>query len=683
MTIDRMVQEKADAYRNNPAALQKNYQMNQDLLDLLALQKIKSEKDAAARELQMSMEQNPQTIAEQRGVEAVDRTKDDLVKQVGGVAAQRQRQQQQNIQRAAAGAPPAGAQMTGVAGQSAPNMRMQSGGIVSFAEGDKVEAKTPKELLEEAGYTPERFAALSEEEKQNVLQTINVKRGATRLASDVGAPFAAAVDMAGFVPRMVADAADVGARALGLRDAAAEPFIETKTPAYDALRRIDQRNQPVDMSRLQSPVNTASMVAQDMRQPNAMGGQPLASQTPAPVSGSPADIQRMQQGQVTTGQTAPNTGGISTAFSPITAPVIDIDSVDRGRDINYKGQAVSPERIADIAGKERGIYARNLTEQNRDSEAERLARQTQADKFQNRSGIARIREEQTRQQRDLNERSAASRKDNRFYDLLSRAGGQGALANIGRAASDMRRGDQMQDQLDLANVFAREDLGIKDDQAISGRSLVSGDKQYELSENARKQAASNNQQLVSNMRTNLTKDAIGFLQADTANLSEDARYRRDLIGVLTANAGNKLKADIANMQGGLESEANSIKSMISKAKNRSSWVEVIDKIELNIASINQKYDKLLADTILNDPRLRALKVGNDPKKLEEARILEAEIKKQWRSLADATLGTYNSLKIYSLQQSGILGNMPAGSGSGSSSGSGARVVGSRPAPSGP
>ena len=53
----------------------------------------------------MSMEQNPQTIAEQRGVEAVDRTKDDLVKQVGGVAAQRQRQQQQNIQRAAAGAP--------------------------------------------------------------------------------------------------------------------------------------------------------------------------------------------------------------------------------------------------------------------------------------------------------------------------------------------------------------------------------------------------------------------------------------------------------------------------------------------------------------------------------------------------------------------------------------------------
>ena len=86
MAIDQQIQEKVDAYRNNPEALQKNYQMNQDLLDLLALQKIKSEKDAAARELQMSMEQDPQTIAGQRGEEAIGRTKDDLVKQVGGVA---------------------------------------------------------------------------------------------------------------------------------------------------------------------------------------------------------------------------------------------------------------------------------------------------------------------------------------------------------------------------------------------------------------------------------------------------------------------------------------------------------------------------------------------------------------------------------------------------------------------
>ena len=42
------VEDRVAAYRGNPAPLQQRYQMSQDLLDLLALQKIKSEKDAAA-----------------------------------------------------------------------------------------------------------------------------------------------------------------------------------------------------------------------------------------------------------------------------------------------------------------------------------------------------------------------------------------------------------------------------------------------------------------------------------------------------------------------------------------------------------------------------------------------------------------------------------------------------------
>ena len=161
MAIDQQIQEKVDAYRNNPEALQKNYQMNQDLLDLLALQKIKSEKDAAARELQMSMKQDPQTIAGQRMAEEGKRTKDELVKQVGGVAQTLASRQQQNMQKAAAG----------VASQPASNMvNMAGGGIVSFAEGDpvKAESKSPEELLASVGYTPQEFSALTEKEKEQV-----------------------------------------------------------------------------------------------------------------------------------------------------------------------------------------------------------------------------------------------------------------------------------------------------------------------------------------------------------------------------------------------------------------------------------------------------------------------------------------------------------------------------------
>ena len=46
--IDDVVQKKVDAYRGNPAALQQRYAQNQELVDLLALQKMKSEKESAA-----------------------------------------------------------------------------------------------------------------------------------------------------------------------------------------------------------------------------------------------------------------------------------------------------------------------------------------------------------------------------------------------------------------------------------------------------------------------------------------------------------------------------------------------------------------------------------------------------------------------------------------------------------
>ena len=406
MTIDRMVQEKADAYRNNPAALQKNYQMNQDLLDLLALQKIKSEKDAAARELQMSMEQNPQTIAEQRGVEAVERTKDDLVKQVGGVAAQRQRQQQQNIQRAAAGAPPVNQQMTGVAGQPAPNMRMQSGGIVSFANGGDITDAQLAELRElGVNITKEQFAGFSAENQARLLQSIDPEQSGLRrdLFSSTTAGGAVRDEARRRLMAGPGAVQRLGTYVLGTADESEELARQKAAAVADSQRILQTLNAPPPPA---APQRGIPMSAVD-RSAGLLVGQPPAVQPPAvqPPAGQPPAGQPPVPnvvGGATDSSVPPPAGGISTAFSPITAPVIPTDSVERGRDITYRGQAVTPERIADIAGKEQGIYARNLREQNRDSEAERLARLTQADEFQNRSGIAKIRAEQVRQQRNLN-----------------------------------------------------------------------------------------------------------------------------------------------------------------------------------------------------------------------------------------------------------------------------------------
>jgi hypothetical protein len=167
--IDQQIQQRVDAYRDNPQQLMQRYQQNQELIDLLAMQKLKSEKDAAAREIQMQMQTTPQTIKQQREAELLGRTKDEMVKQTSGIMQERQKRQQQNMQRTA---------NQGLPQLPAGNMqRMAGGGIVAFAEGglNETDAQVKlKRLIEEvtlwfekalqAGESPE---ALAEQFKDN------------------------------------------------------------------------------------------------------------------------------------------------------------------------------------------------------------------------------------------------------------------------------------------------------------------------------------------------------------------------------------------------------------------------------------------------------------------------------------------------------------------------------------
>ena len=52
--IDSLVDKKADAYRSNPEVLKKRYSQNQELMDLLAMQKLKSEKETASRDMALN-----------------------------------------------------------------------------------------------------------------------------------------------------------------------------------------------------------------------------------------------------------------------------------------------------------------------------------------------------------------------------------------------------------------------------------------------------------------------------------------------------------------------------------------------------------------------------------------------------------------------------------------------------
>lgn len=132
MGIDQEIQRRMDAYRGNPQGLQQRYQMSQQLLDLLALQKLKAEKDAVARQMQAQMQQTPGTVAQQMEQEMLGRTKQEMAQQVGGVMQQQARQQQQAMQRMAqAAARPQG----GIGALAPQTARMAGGGIVAFQQG--------------------------------------------------------------------------------------------------------------------------------------------------------------------------------------------------------------------------------------------------------------------------------------------------------------------------------------------------------------------------------------------------------------------------------------------------------------------------------------------------------------------------------------------------------------------
>lgn len=161
--IDREIQSRMDAFRGNPQALAQRYSQNQELIDLLALQKLKSEKESAARDIQLKMGlgQMP-TVADQREQEVMDMTKKEVAEQTAGVMQNKVRERQEALKQVAENP-----QMAGIAAVPAPNIApkmMAGGGIVAFEDGGDVTRESIQQLAERGirtllGQNPEQVYA--------------------------------------------------------------------------------------------------------------------------------------------------------------------------------------------------------------------------------------------------------------------------------------------------------------------------------------------------------------------------------------------------------------------------------------------------------------------------------------------------------------------------------------------
>lgn len=308
--IDKLVEQKADAYRGNPQALQKRYSQNQELMDLLAMQKLKTEKEAASREMALKAEQTPSTIAEQYEQQLVGMNKDEMAGQVAGVLGQKQKQAQQKQQ--AMGMPPQKPQgqrppmpqgaPQGIASQPRPNMQgMAQGGIIGYAAGDKVEAKGSRleQALKAIGISYKDYRAMRPEQRKELdakIQQEYVKQREEFTAAGVPEmPISAAIDKA-MVPTPERVASDAAAKAKYDKKQSMGATGLDALLADDELL-AEETTQVAEATDAANAVNVATV-------------QPPAGQPPAGF-GASSDMSIDQQLQGVLNTAAPDTSAIS------------------------------------------------------------------------------------------------------------------------------------------------------------------------------------------------------------------------------------------------------------------------------------------------------------------------------------------------------------------------------------
>jgi hypothetical protein len=421
MGIDQEIANKVDAYRSNPQALMQRYQQNQQLIDLLALQKLKSEKDAAAKQMQLQMAQNPQTIKQQREQELLERTKQDMVKQQAGIMQQAQQRQQQNIQQVAkqgAASPQQVQQVASGLGAIAQRKGMAAGGIVAFEKGGGVEDREKKidqyiEMLKRMD--PEKAAEYSREQIGEIIDTQYGRAG--RISEALAGP------EGGGAPRML--------RRQGI--VAEQPQQVSKAPAPGPMPESPPQESPEQAVAPPSPVL-----------PNKPTGEPVAG------------------GMGSSSKTSLSMSGGIGSLPNIQAPTIG-DPTGRFGDpiLNKYG-----------LGNANAANASQAMEDTRQSTAAFMGRQGQQD----------INAELRQRLKDLDARYSDPnrQRSERIRSWMLGAGGAGSFASAmggaGRSAEATRQRQYDAERQRIQDMIGFEGQASDQDFRIADRAQLSGDK---------------------------------------------------------------------------------------------------------------------------------------------------------------------------------------------------------------
>ena len=178
--INGQITSRIEGAKGNPKSLADSYAKNQSLLDLLALQEMQQmQKKKTQRMIAQAAPVEDSTVKDQLQEKVLNGVKQGMGESIQGIkglfnqqnqAAQNPAAQNPSVQMAAQG---------GLMSQPAPNINpkyFEGGGIVSFAEGTVMsddQFEYVEKVLSDMGINDDKRAALTDEEKVNLVAEIN------------------------------------------------------------------------------------------------------------------------------------------------------------------------------------------------------------------------------------------------------------------------------------------------------------------------------------------------------------------------------------------------------------------------------------------------------------------------------------------------------------------------------
>ena len=165
--IDSQINDRMNTYAGNPQGLMQRYAQTQELVDLLALQKMKNDRAAATNAVQGAMQPPPGTVKGQLEQEAMQGARNDVLRSMAPGIQQQGVRTAQMQNRAAMGLP----------AQPAPNMaRMAQGGIVGYQQGGNIMGPPEPNLYQRMGQGLKNYGA-NAQESMGILKAVKAGIG--------------------------------------------------------------------------------------------------------------------------------------------------------------------------------------------------------------------------------------------------------------------------------------------------------------------------------------------------------------------------------------------------------------------------------------------------------------------------------------------------------------------------